>query len=98
MPLLAAVAVTLCVAMELIVWSVMGGFKTMLEETGRSLIGDVEIGASHTGFGYYADLVTRLEADPMVEAAAPTIESIGLLSTPGQSTQEMVLLKGVDGP
>lgn len=98
MPLLAAVAVTLCVAMELIVWSVMGGFKTMLEETGRSLIGDVAISYSHTGFGYYADLTKRLEADDMVEAATPTIESFGLLSMPLGGNPETVILKGVDGP
>ncbi len=98
MPLLAAVAVTLCVAMELIVWSVMGGFKTMLEETGRSLIGDVAISYSQTGFGYYEDLIKRLEADPAVAAAAPTIESIGLLSLPLGGAPETVILKGIDGP
>ncbi len=98
MPLLAAVAVTLCVAMELIVWSVMGGFKTMLEETGRSLIGDVSISYSHTGFGYYQDLIKRLEADPMVEAATPTIESFGLVSMPLGGSPETVILKGIDGP
>lgn len=98
MPLLAAVAVTLCVAMELIVWSVMGGFKTMLEETGRSLIGDVAITYPQIGFGDYEDLIKRLEADPSVEAATPTIDNIGLLSLPGGGAPETVMLKGIDGP
>lgn len=95
MPLLAAVAVTLCVAMELIVWSVMGGFLTMLVESGRTLIGDVAIHYT-TGFGYYEDLIKRLEADEQVEAAAPMIESYGLLSMPASTALETVMIKGVD--
>ena len=43
MPLLAALAVMLCTAMVLIVWSVMGGFLTMLLASGRTLQSDVTI-------------------------------------------------------
>ena len=53
MPLLASAAVMLCVAMELITWSVMGGFLNQLIESGRSLIGDVEISRPQTGFAHY---------------------------------------------
>jgi lipoprotein-releasing system permease protein len=99
MPLLAALAVMLCVAMELIVWSVMGGFLVMLVNSGRTLIGDVSISYQHTGFAYYDDLIRRLEADPMVEAATPMIESFGLLSLPlGGGAPETVIIKGIDGP
>jgi lipoprotein-releasing system permease protein len=96
MPLLAAVAVTLCVAMELIVWSVMGGFLVMLVESGRTLIGDVSISPSHLGFAYYEDLITRLERDPDVAAACPLIESFGLVSLPQSNTPDTVVLKGID--
>jgi lipoprotein-releasing system permease protein len=96
MPLLAAVAVTLCVAMELIVWSVMGGFLVMLVESGRTLIGDVAISYGSTGFGHYDDLIQRLEKDPSVAAAAPMIESYGLLSLPLGGQLETVMIKGVD--
>ena len=41
MPLLAALAVALCTAMVIIVWSVMGGFLVMLINSGRTLVGDV---------------------------------------------------------
>src|SRR6185295_8551767 len=96
MPLLAAVAVMLCCAMELIVWSVMGGFLVMLMESGRTLIGDVEISYEATGIPYYGDLIDRLQKDPMVEAATPTVDTVGLLTLPYSNGPSRVLVKGVD--
>jgi lipoprotein-releasing system permease protein len=98
MPLLAALAVMLCTAMVLIVWSVMGGFLTMFLQSGKTLIGDVSITYPNAGFAYYADLVDRLEKDPRVAAAAPIIESFGLLQLPKSGAPENILLWGVDGP
>lgn len=98
MPLLAAIAVMLCVAMELIVWSVMGGFLVMLVDSGRTLIGDVAIVSSSSGVTYYEDLSKRLEADPLVAAASPTIEAYGMISLPGGGPADQVMIKGVDGP
>lgn len=98
MPLLAALAVMMCTAMVLIVWSVMGGFLNMLIASGRTMVGDVAITYPHTGFAYYDDLVRRLEEDPMVEAATPMIESFGQLSLPLASAPAHVMLKGIDGP
>ncbi|MEM8834982.1 MAG: FtsX-like permease family protein [Planctomycetota bacterium] len=79
MPLLAAVAVALCTAMVLIVWSVMGGFLTLLISSGRTLIGDVEISWPVVGIPHYERLMGDLQADPMIEAVSPTIETFGLL-------------------
>lgn len=98
MPLLAAMAVMLCTAMVLIVWSVMGGFLSMFLQSGKTLIGDVCISYSNTGFAHYEDLIQRLEKDPMVEAAAPVIESFGLLQLPKSGAPETIILWGVDGP
>ena len=97
MPLLAAVAVMLCVAMELIVWSVMGGFGDMLRNSGRALIGDVSIAYPQRGFPHYADLIARLQADPLIEAATPTIETVGSISLP-ENVSQPVLIRGIDGP
>ncbi|MCC6660638.1 MAG: ABC transporter permease [Phycisphaerales bacterium] len=97
MPLLAAVAVMLCVAMELIVWSVMGGFGDMLKNSGRALIGDVSITYQPRGFAHYDDLIARLEADPLVEAATPAIETAGFITLP-QNRGQPIYLRGVDGP
>ena len=96
MPLLAALAVVLCTAMVLVTWSVMGGFLDMFIKSGRTVTGDVVISWPNVGFPHYDDLVRRLEADPMVAAAAPMIESFGLLGLPdGQN--KMVIVRGIDG-
>lgn len=79
MPLIAAVAVALCTAMVLIVWSVMGGFLNQLLASGKSMIGDVSIQWPVVGIPYYEDLLERLRQDPAVAAATPTIETLGLL-------------------
>ncbi|MDX9910228.1 MAG: FtsX-like permease family protein [Phycisphaerales bacterium] len=95
MPLLASLAVVLCTAMVLITWSVMGGFLNSLLSTGRTMIGDVTINWPNRGFAHYDDLVARLEADPMIAAAAPVIETAGTLTLPDDRV-ELVLVKGVD--
>lgn len=97
MPLLAIVAVMLCTAMVLIVWSIMGGFLTMLLNSGRTLMGDVAISWPTSGFAYYDDLIERLEADPAVAAATPVIESFGTLSLP-DGRIEGLQIKGIHGP
>jgi lipoprotein-releasing system permease protein len=98
MPLLAALAVMMCTAMVLIVWSVMGGFLNMLIASGRTMVGDVAITYPHTGFAHYEDLIRRLEADPSISAAAPMIESFGQISLPMAVAPAHVLVKGVEGP
>jgi len=95
MPLLAAVAVTLCTAMVLITWSVMGGFLDMLVNSGRTLIGDVSISWPNIGFGHYDDLIERLEEDPMVLAASPQIQTFGVITLPDGRT-ETIDVRGVD--
>jgi len=96
MPLLAAVAVALCSAMVMTVWSVMGGFLDRFIDQGRTLVGDVAIVWPNAGFAYYDDLIERLEAHPMFESATPTIESYGLVSLPG-GLKETVIIKGIEG-
>lgn len=94
-PLLAALAVTLSVATELIVWSVMGGFLTTLVNEGRKTDGDLRITWEHVGFGHYQDLIDRLEAHPAVAHATPMIETLGLLGLPDRRMVSVQLL-GID--
>ncbi len=96
MPLLASLAVVLCTAMVLVVWSVMGGFLAKLVNSGRTLIGDVSIAWPTVGFAHYDELVGMLESDPEVAAAMPTIETFGQVRLPNGQVQG-VLLKGIDG-
>jgi lipoprotein-releasing system permease protein len=95
MPLLAAAAVLLCTTMVLVTWSVMGGFLNMLVSSGRTMSGDVIVTWPNVGFAHYDDLVRRLEADPMIAAAAPAIETFALLGLPN-GRKEMVMVRGVE--
>ena len=96
MPLLASLAVMLCTTMVLVTWSVMGGFLKVLLESGRKLVGDVKIEWPNTGFAHYQDLIKQIESDTgLVMAAAPIIESFGVLGLPDGRTVN-VALKGID--
>lgn len=81
MPLLASLAVMLCTAMVLVTWSVMGGFLESLRTSGRQYAGDVTI-LWPAGIGHYEELLRRIRADGSVRAAAPLIETFGLVSLP----------------
>lgn len=99
MPLLASAAVMLSVAMELITWSVMGGFLEQLIQSGRTLMGDVEITRPQRGFPHYEELMAALEADEWVVAASPTIDAFGLIKLVDQHGDRMVRggqIKGID--
>ncbi len=97
MPLLAALAVALSVAMVVVVWSVMGGFLNMLLGQGRGLIGDVAINypVGSGGLAHYEELVDRLEADPAIDKATPTIETLALIAMPGGSSKPVQVI-GID--
>jgi lipoprotein-releasing system permease protein len=52
-PLIAVAAVALCVALVVIVVSVMSGFLDMLKSSGRTLMGDVVINYPVRGLPWY---------------------------------------------
>lgn len=95
MPWLATLSVAVCVMLTLVVWSIMGGFLDTFLKIGRQIEGDVTIRWPTAGFGHYEDLVSRLEADSLVAAAAPVINTFGMLSLPDDRTSS-VLIVGVD--
>ena len=83
-PLFAALAVTLCTAMVIIVISVMGGFLNKLSTSAHQLSGDVIIsGGGYRGFPHYQKLINKLKASPAIRAAAPVIQTYGLLQLEG---------------
>lgn len=85
-PMFAALAVTLCTAMVIIVISVMGGFLDLLRESVHQLSGDVIITAgSLTGFPHYEALIEALEEQPEIAAAAPVLRTYGLLNLGGSA-------------
>ncbi|MFN3167884.1 MAG: ABC transporter permease [Phycisphaeraceae bacterium] len=98
-PLFAAVAVTICTAMVIIVASVMGGFLGLMETTAKQLTPDVVIQSrSMTGFEDYEDLVERLEALPEVELATPaiTISGTATFTDLNIPVTSVVTIQGID--
>ncbi len=99
-PLVAVAAVGLCVALVIIVVSVMSGFLEEVRSSGRTLVGDVVISAPVDGIPGYDRLVTELERDPLVAAACPVVDGWGLLRMPypaeGAKDTQPVQFWGVD--
>lgn len=81
-PLIAVAAVAMCVALVIIVVSVMTGFLDLLRTSGRTMTGDVVIRYPISGIPNYDDLIKELEALPEAEAATPTIDTFGLIEMP----------------
>jgi lipoprotein-releasing system permease protein len=81
-PLIAVAAVALCVALVIIVVSVMTGFLDMVRSSGRTLMGDVIISFPVAGIPHYKRLIERIEQLSEAEAATPVVDSWGLLRMP----------------
>jgi len=79
-PLFAALAVTLCTAMVIIVISVMGGFLSMMRDAAKTLTGEIAVYSDLTGFHDYEELSQQLLALPEVEAVTPIVRTFGLIN------------------
>ncbi len=100
-PFLAVAAVALCVALVIVVVSVMSGFLDMVRSSGKTLIGDVVVSRDIVGIPYYQDFIREIEALPEAEAASALVESYGLLQMPygtgdGGKRIETVQVWGID--
>ena len=78
-PLIAVAAVALCVALVIVVVSVMTGFLDMVQSAGRTLMGDVIISYGISGLPHYEELQVKLEEDPNILGATPIVDGWGLL-------------------
>ena len=96
----AVLAVALCVAMMLIVISVMNGFLDKIETAAKGLFGDVVISAPGLrGLARYDEFIQRITANvEQVEAASPYILTYGILSIPRHDHRQMVQIVGVRLP
>jgi lipoprotein-releasing system permease protein len=99
-PLIAIAAVGLCVALVIVVVSVMTGFLDMVQSAGKTLMGDVIITYGVSGIPHYESLVEKLEEDPSVLAATPIVDGWGLLRMPypdsAAKQSETVQVWGID--
>ena len=72
-------AVMLCVAMVLVVLSVMGGWLEMVKTQARGLLGDIIIdNRAFAGFPLYDEFIAEISEWPEIEKATPVIYSWGL--------------------
>jgi lipoprotein-releasing system permease protein len=96
----AVLAVTLCVAMLVIVISVMNGFLNKIEQAAKGLFGDVVLQGSSYGLSHYEEFVQRvLDREEQIEAGSPVVFTIGVLRKPGNSLyKQQVQVVGIDLP
>lgn len=99
-PLIAVAAVALCVALVIIVVSVMTGFLDMVKNSGKTLMGDVVISHPVTGIPHYERLIERIRKLPGAAAVTPVVDGLGLLQMPypdgPQKTIELVQFWGIE--
>lgn len=95
-------AVTLCVAMMIIVKSVMGGFVDDIRSRANGLLGQLIVGGSMQGFPYYEEFLSDLKElrDPetgerIVEAATPVIHTYGVIQFPRTNETYAVAVVGI---
>jgi lipoprotein-releasing system permease protein len=81
-PLIAVGAVSLCVALVVIVVSVMSGFLDNLRASGRTLMGDVVVSYPVQGIPWYEELIADIERLPGAAAATPLVDTYGLVRMP----------------
>lgn len=97
-PLFALAAVVLCVAMLIIVLSIMGGFHDLLKSSGSKQMGHVQMFSySTTGFEGYQLVIDHMVELPEVAAATPVIRTGALLKTP-QRDVRLLEVYGIDAP
>jgi lipoprotein-releasing system permease protein len=72
-------AVMLCVAMVLVVLSVMGGWLDMVKKQARGLLGDIIVdNKAYAGFPLYDEFITEISTWPEIVKATPVIYTWGL--------------------
>lgn len=94
----AVLAVGLCVAMVLVVMSVMGGFLNMVRDRSRGMLGDLVVESDTLqGFPFYQEFIYRLkrEMPNEVAEATPVIITYGILRYPDGGMTKPVQMVGI---
>jgi len=99
----AVLAVALCVAMMLIVISVMDGFLHKVELAAKGLFGDIVVESNTlAGLSRYDEFIQDITQGPNkipdVEAASPYISTYGIISVPGNDYRQAVQVAGIRLP
>ena len=94
----AVAAVCLCVAMVLIVVSVMGGFLEMVKGRSRGMLGDLIVeNGSLQGFPFYEEYIDRMKKEMAgeIHEATPVIITYGVLRFPRDQITKAVQIVGI---
>ncbi|MBP7933981.1 MAG: ABC transporter permease [Phycisphaerae bacterium] len=94
----AVAAVCLCVAMVLIVVSVMDGFLQMVKDRSRGMLADLVVeNDSLLGFPFYDDLINRIKTEMPneIHEATPVIITFGVLRFPVDQITKAVQIVGI---
>lgn len=97
----AVAAVCLCVAMVLIVFSVMDGFLRMVRDRSRGMLGDLvmENQSSLQGFYFYQEFIDELKRDPeigpRIHQATPVIYTYGVVRYPEMQITKPAQITGI---
>lgn len=91
-------SVTLCVAMVLVVMSVMGGFLDTVRARSRGLLSDIVIDAGTIqGFPFYAEFEAHLRAKlpNLIRMSTPSIYTYGIFRIPATALTKTTRIIGV---
>jgi lipoprotein-releasing system permease protein len=92
----AMAAVTLCVAMVLIVLSVMGGWLDQVQKRARGLLGDIIVdNRDYSGFPLYQEFIDEISGWPEIVKATPVLHTYGLIRFPGTGQYGTARVVGV---
>jgi lipoprotein-releasing system permease protein len=92
----AVAAVMLCVAMVIIVMSVMGGFLDKVKTRARGLLGDIIVdNRAFGGFPLYQEFLDDVRQWPEVAAATPVIYTYGIIRFPRTEQTGTVRVVGI---
>jgi len=95
----AILGVTLCVAMVLVVMSVMGGFLDSIRDRSRGLLSDLIMdGGALQGWPYYEEFGLYLDRElpDVVQAWTPVIRNYGLVREPISYWTKVAQVIGID--
>lgn len=94
----AILGVTLCVAMVLVVMSVMGGFLDSIRDRSRGLLSDLILdGGTLQGWPYYEEFATYLDRElpGVVLKSTPVIRNYGVVREPSTSYTKPTQVIGI---
>ena len=81
-PLVAIGAVGLCVALVVVVVSIMSGFLYQMERAGKTLIGDVVVTNGLRGLPDPEGFIAELEQHEAIAAATPVVDTFATIRMP----------------